>query len=372
MAEVFETVRSAIGEKFSTLIFAITTCLSGIGYAFWYGPIFCLVCLAYLPFLLAMIGIFGMKVKKTTLEKLNVTKQLGGIAEETLTAIKVVSSFGREDREGDKFAKWANRSARVAKKQAFFFGLTQGVIKFAIFFFYTYSLYWGSYFILHEKENRHTGLPYAQVDVITVVIALITGFVGLIGALPNIQSVVAAKTCGALIFDVIDREPEIQNEKDCDSGIGFQLNKSIDFNNVTFKYPTSPPEFKPVLENATFSIKAGETTAIVGPSGSGKSTIIQLVERFYDPRADGNVTFDGKNIKEIDLRDLRENIGYVSQEPTMILGTIKDNLLFGNKDASDKQCHEAIEKANANFVYDQESGLDTFVGTAGMTNMSGG
>ena len=60
MAEVFETVRSAIGEKFSTLIFAITTCLSGIGYAFWYGPIFCLVCLAYLPFLLAMIGIFGM------------------------------------------------------------------------------------------------------------------------------------------------------------------------------------------------------------------------------------------------------------------------------------------------------------------------
>ena len=62
---------------------------------------------------------------------------------------------------------------------------------------------------MHEKENRHTGLPYAQVDVITVVIALITGFVGLIGALPNIQSVVAAKTCGALIFDVIDREPEI-------------------------------------------------------------------------------------------------------------------------------------------------------------------
>jgi len=96
------------------------------------------------------------------------------------------------------------------------------------------------------------------------------------------------------------------------------------------------------------------------------------VERFYDPRPGGSVSFDDKNIREISLRDLRENIGYVSQEPTMILGTIKDNLLFGNKDASDKQCREAIEKANANFVYDQESGLDTFVGTAGMTNMSGG
>ena len=74
---------------------------------------------------------------------------MGGIAEETFTAIKIVSSFGREDRELKKFTKWANRSMRVAKKQAFFFGLTQGIIKFAIFFFYTYSLYWGSYFILN-------------------------------------------------------------------------------------------------------------------------------------------------------------------------------------------------------------------------------
>ena len=145
----------------------------------------------------------------------------------------------------------------------------------------------------------------------------------------------AAKTCGALIFDVIDRVPEVKNDKDCESGIGFQLNKSIDFKNVTFKYPTQPAEFKPVLEDATFSIKAGETTAIVGPSGSGKSTIIQLVERFYDPVVGGSVCFDGKDLKKIDLRDLRENIGYVGQEPTMILGTIKDNLLFGNRHAND-------------------------------------
>ena len=99
MAEVFETVRSAIGEKFSTLIFAISTCLSGIVYGLIYGPVFCGICLIYLPFLLACIGIFGMMVKKSTLEKLNVTKAMGGIAEETLTAIKVVASFGREDRE---------------------------------------------------------------------------------------------------------------------------------------------------------------------------------------------------------------------------------------------------------------------------------
>ena len=82
-----------------------------------------------------------------------------------------------------------------------------------------------------------------------------------------------------------------------------------------------------------FKIRAGETTAIVGPSGSGKSTIVQMIERFYAPMA-GEIFFDDVNIKDITLKALRENIGYVSQEPVLILGTIRDNLLFGNKDAT--------------------------------------
>ena len=150
------------------------------------------------------------------------------------------------------------------------------------------------------------------------------------------------------------------------------MNREIKFTNVTFKYPTASEEMKPVLENATFSIKAGETTAIVGPSGSGKSTIIQLIERFYDPKPGGVIEFDDKDLRDIDLKDLRENIGYVSQEPVMILGTIRDNLHFGDKDATEKDMHEALSQANAQFVYDNEDGLDTFVGTAGIMNMSGG
>ena len=112
---------------------------------------------------------------------------------------------------------------------------------------------------------------------------MITGFIGLISALPNIQSLMAAKTLGALIFKVIERVPEIRNSENVRRGLGLSLKDEIKFENVTFKYPTATPEHKPVLENASFSIKAGSTTAIVGPSGSGKSTIIQLIERFYDP-----------------------------------------------------------------------------------------
>lgn len=82
--------------------------------------------------------------------------------------------------------------------------------------------------------------------------------------------------------------------------------------------------------------------------------------------------FDGKDIKSINLATLRENIGLVSQEPVMILGTIKDNLLYGNMDATDEECEEALKRANAQFVFELENGIDTFVGTAGIMNMSGG
>ena len=147
-------------------------------------------------------------------------------------------------------------------------------MKFAIFAFYTYSFFIGSYFVENQNVNSKTGEPYNQKDVLSVLIALITGFIGLIAALPNVQSLIAAQTLGAHIFKVIERVPEIRNSENMRRGLGIQLKDQIKFENVTFKYPTALVEHKPVLENATFNIKAGTTTAIVGPSGSGKSTII--------------------------------------------------------------------------------------------------
>ena len=293
-----------------------------------------------------------MKIKQFTSDKLKVIEHLGGVVEETLTAIKVVAGFGREERELRKFAKWSRRTMRVAKKFTFMKSFTVGIMKFAIFGFYAYSLYVGSIFVENQSINSKTDEPYSQKDVLSVLIALITGFIGLIAALPNVQSLMAAKTLGAHIFKVIERVPEVRNSDNMRRGLGIQLSDQIKFDNVTFKYPTALEEHKPVLENASFEIKAGSTTAIVGPSGSGKSTIIQLIERFYDPREGGQIMFDGVNIRDIDLKDLREQIGYVSQEPIMIMGTIRDNLLFGDKDASERDCREALERANANFVFE--------------------
>ena len=125
-------------------------------------------------------------VQKSTINKLTVVKHLGGIAEESLSAIKVVSSFNREDRELKKFTKWSKRTQQVALTYTYTYSFMVGIMKFSIFFFYAYSLFIGSYFIEWGKYNAQTGAAYDQKDVISTVIALITGFVGLIGALPNI------------------------------------------------------------------------------------------------------------------------------------------------------------------------------------------
>jgi ATP-binding cassette subfamily B protein len=103
IGEIFETIQSSIGEKFSNLLFAGSCCVGGIGFAFYRGPMFAGICMAYVPVFLAILIIFGRRVQSATMGKLDTVKGLGGIAEEILTAIKVVISFGREEKEIEKF-----------------------------------------------------------------------------------------------------------------------------------------------------------------------------------------------------------------------------------------------------------------------------
>ena len=119
---------------------------------------------------------------------------------------------------------------------------------------------------------------------------------------------------------------------------------NIEFKSVEFSYPTKPDN--QVLKSINFSIEANKKTAFVGESGCGKTTCMQLIERFYDPSS-GSVTLDGKNLKDLNLKWMRDNIGYVGQEPVLFATSIKENMKLVSEDATDEQIWSALKKANA-------------------------
>jgi ABC-type multidrug transport system fused ATPase/permease subunit len=189
------------------------------------------------------------------------------------------------------------------------------------------------------------------------------------GVIPILPQIMRALICAKKVFDVIERKPRIFS-KDNSSAV-LSLEKGIKFKDITFRYPTQLETSRDIFNKASFEIKAGQSTAIVGPSGSGKSTIVQLLNRYYDVKA-GEISFDQTKLTDVNLKSLRETIGYVSQEPVLILGTIRENMLFGNKDATEQEIKNALEMASAGFVETMENGIDTYVGAASVMNLSGG
>ena len=133
---------------------------------------------------------------------------------------------------------------------------------------------------------------------------------------------------------------------------------TIAFENVTFAYPDAD---EPILKNVNFTAEAGKTTALIGSTGSGKSTLVQLVPRLFDVTG-GKITIDGTDIRQIDLEELRRNIGYVPQKGLLFSGTIESNLRFGAEDAPEEQIRKAARIAQATeFIDAKPDGYDSAI-----------
>lgn len=167
------------------------------------------------------------------------------------------------------------------------------------------------------------------------------------------------------IFEVLDSVPEI---RDCENPVILNReHKSIQFSNVNFEYV----ENVPVLKNINLDIKCGETVAFVGNSGGGKTTIVNLLPRFYDINS-GSITIDGIDIRNYSLESLRQNIAVVFQDNFLFSGTIRENILLGNENATDEQIVQAVKMAYLDdFIASLKDGLDTVIGERGVL-LSGG
>ena len=167
-------------------------------------------------------------------------------------------------------------------------------------------------------------------------------------------------------LDVVETEPEIVNALDAESID--EVNGHVSYENVSFHYSDDDT---PVLSNVTFDIPAGKSVALVGPSGSGKTTICSLLPRFYDVTG-GRVTIDGRDVRDLTLESLRNQIGLVQQDVYLFCGSIKENIAYGKPGASMEEIEDAARKANIHdFIMELPDGYDTFVGERG-TRLSGG
>lgn len=210
-------------------------------------------------------------------------------------------------------------------------------------------------------------------------LAVLIGSFSLALLAPEMQAVTHARGAAAKLYETIDRVPAIDSADP--AGLKpTSIEGHIEFKHVSFNYPSRPNV--PIVKNLTLSFPAGKTAALVGASGSGKSTIVALVERFYDPQS-GHVELDGHNLKALNLKWLRTQIGLVSQEPTLFATTIRANVAHGligtkyehlpaDSEEQFKLIKEACVKANCDgFIGNMPMGYDTLVGERGFL-MSGG
>lgn len=201
---------------------------------------------------------------------------------------------------------------------------------------------------------------------ITVMVSLLTRMYGPVNQLMNIQvDWIRSMALFSRIFEYFDMPVKIENKPNAKI---LQSSKGeVEFKNVYFSYD----EKKQILKDVSFKLQHGKSIAIVGPSGSGKSTITNLIPRLYDVDK-GEVLYDGINVKDIELESLRDQIGIVTQDTYLFNGTIRDNLLYANPDATDELMLKVAKKANIyDFIKNSPDGLDTMVGNRGL-KLSGG
>ncbi|KAJ3229660.1 ATP-binding cassette, sub-B (MDR TAP), member 4 [Chytriomyces hyalinus] len=353
-------IQNGISEKIGLALYFLFSFLGSFVVAYTQGWKMSLVITAAVPALgFVLVTTFSLLAKLTN-EGQTDYAIAGSLATEVLSSIRTVFAFGGQKREADTYEKMLESSQGIRRRKLLSTGIGFGMVNLMIYSFIALGLWYGST-LLVSKE--YTG------DVVLIVFfALLVGSFSIGNLGPYATSFATAQGAAYEVYNIIDKKPTIVNK----TSEGVQIPrfaKEIEFRNVQFHYPSRPDV--PVLKNLNLKIPYGKTVALVGSSGSGKSTIIQMLQRFYDPIG-GDIFVDGVNVKEINIRSFRNQIGVVSQEPVLFRYTVKENIRFGKLDATDAEIEEAAKAANAyEFIRSLPQGFNNDVGERGSL-LSGG
>ena len=311
------------------------------------------------PIVIIPIVILGRRVRLLGRESQAKVADISAHAEESLNAIRAIQSLTLEDYEKKRFAEHVDGALQAANSRIRTRAFLTALVILLVFGAIVTVLWLGGHDVL---TGNITGGQLSAFVFYSVVVA---------GAVGAISEVVAdlqrAAGAGERLAELLSIEPQITSPEDNNQVVIHEAN--IDFEDVTFFYPTRPD--RPAVENFSLEVEAGKTIALVGPSGAGKTTIFQLLLRFYDP-SNGRIRLNGLDIKDIPLARLRASIGLVPQDPVIFSATARENIRLGNINATDGEIEAAARAASAwEFLEKLPNGLDTHLGEKGI-QLSGG
>uniref|UniRef100_A0A1I7SW83 ABC-type xenobiotic transporter n=1 Tax=Bursaphelenchus xylophilus TaxID=6326 RepID=A0A1I7SW83_BURXY len=359
MSDGIDRIKDGTGDKLGLVIAFFAQFIGGMTVSFTYSWKMSLVMLGLLPLILIAVLAIGFFSKKYIKGEQGFYGSAGSVAEEVLYGIRTVMAFNGQEKEIARYSGFLDSAASVGVKKGMMIGIGTGFVIFLLFGSMGFSFWYGTKLV---NDGMDPGTVFA------VFWAFMVGVLSLAQMASQIPAIMAANNAVVEVFNVINREPEInslsdQGEKD------IHFKGSISFSNVEFRYP-SRPEVQ-VLKKINFKAEKNQVVALVGSSGSGKSTVISLLQRFYDVDT-GFIHLDDTPISEINVRALRNMVSVVSQEPVLFSGTIEENLKLGNPLIGEKELIEATKTANAyEFINKLENKFQTRIGDGGI-QLSGG
>uniref|UniRef100_A0A8C8K0B0 Bile salt export pump n=1 Tax=Oncorhynchus tshawytscha TaxID=74940 RepID=A0A8C8K0B0_ONCTS len=351
MSDDINKINDAIADQVSIFIQRFTTFVCGFAMGFVKGWKLTLVIIAASP----LIGV-GAFVAKLTGQELQAYAKAGAVADEVLTSIRTVAAFGGELKEVERYDKNLISAQRWGIRKGLIMGFFTGYMWFIIFLCYALAFWYGSSLVVDTQE-------YSPGTLLQVFFGVLIAALNLGQASPCLEAFAAGRGAATIIFETIDREPDI----DCLSEAGYKLDKvkgDIEFHNVTFHYPS-----RPEVVVLWLSISYNDDMHLIIVEYFVKDAVCNLLCVLPDP---GQVTLDGHDIRGLNIQWLRSLMGIVEQEPVLFATTIAENIRYGRPGVTLDDIIHATKEANAyNFIMDLPQKFDTLVGEGG-GQMSGG
>ncbi|KAH9577328.1 ABC transporter type 1 [Trypanosoma melophagium] len=322
-------VQNGINDKLGLGIVNMSMGILGFVFGFVFSWELTLVMLGLMPLIALMGSIMGNIMAKMANTSREHFAAAGSLATEVMENVRTVQTFGREEYEAERFHAAVLSAQKAGIKKELTTSLAAGATMATMFVTYTVSFFFASYLV--EWGRRDVG------DIVSCFLSVLLGSFGIGFVSPSLSAFSESRAAAHHLFETINRTPEIDLDADGEPVQG--LHKSIEFRHVQFTYPTR--RSMTLFTDLSLEIKQGQKVAFSGASGCGKSSIIALIQRFYDPIS-GEVLVDGVDMRKLSLKQWRDQIGIVSQEPNLFAGTMMENVRIGKEDATEEEVIEAV------------------------------